>query len=79
MGMQPDKKTLDRLLALNDDQLRFLLRRLLGQYGLNAASIPLDQLDMGRLRQVVGQATDEDIARFFQLLDSGREGTDGRR
>ena len=75
MGMQPDKKTLDRLLALNDDQLRFVLRRLLGQYGLDASAVPLDKLDMTRVRQVVGQATDADIARFFQLLEAGREGS----
>lgn len=71
--MQPDKKMLNRVLALNDDQLRLLIRRLLGQHGLDASSIPLEQLDMNRLREIAAKATDEDIDRFFTLIGSGRK------
>lgn len=71
--MQPDKKMLNRVLALNDDQLRLLIRRLLGQHGLDASAIPLEQLDMNRLREIAAKATDEDIDRFFTLIGSGRK------
>ena len=71
--MQPDKKMLDRVLALNDDRLRLLIRRLLGQYGLDASAIPLEQIDMNRLREIAAKATDEDVDRFFTLVGSSRK------
>lgn len=66
--MQPDKKTIDRLLALNDDKLRLLLRKLLERNGIDPAAVPLDSLDLGRLREAVGQATEEDVTRFLELF-----------
>lgn len=75
--MQLDKKTLDRILALNDDQLRLLLGRLLSEHGIPTASIPLAQMDVGKLREVLRQATDEDIARFTQLLGALGPGAGG--
>ena len=71
--MQPDKKMLDRVLALNDDRLRLLIRRLLGQYGLDASAISLEQIDMNRLREIAAKATDEDVDRFFTLVGSSRK------
>ncbi len=76
--MQLDKKSLDRLLNLNDDQLRLLLGRLLTEYGIDPDTVPLAQLDVSRLREILRGATDEDITRFMQLTarpDSRRGGT----
>lgn len=71
--MQPDKKMLNRVLALNDDRLRLLLRKLLDQYVPDASAIPLEQIDMDRLREIAAKATDEDIDRFFTLIGSGKK------
>ncbi len=69
--MQLDRNQLNRLLRLNDDQLRAVLGKLLAEYGLDAAAIPLASMDMSRLRAVLQTATDEDIARFMSAAGSG--------
>ena len=63
--MQLDRNQLNRLLRLNDDQLRAVLGKLLAEYGLDASMFPIASMDMSRLRAVLQSATDEDIARFM--------------
>ena len=70
--MQLDQKSLERLLKLNDDQLRSVLEKLLTEYGVDVSRVPLRQMDMTALRSVLAAATDEDISRFLQSLGGGR-------
>lgn len=72
--MQLDQKSLDRLLKLNDDQLRGVLGKLLAEYGVDVSRVPLQQMDMTALRAVLSAATDEDISRFVQMLGGGASG-----
>lgn len=60
--MQLDKKSLERLLMLSDDQLRGVLGKLLSEYGVDVSRVPLAQMDMTALRTVLGAATERDIA-----------------
>ncbi len=76
--MQLDKKNLDRLLRLNDEQLRGVLGKLLAEYGVDVSRVPLAQMDMGALRAVLQTATDEDIARFTQMFGVGQGGMQNR-
>lgn len=69
--MQLDKKSLERLLRLNDDALRGVLGHLLAEYGVDAGRVPLATLDMSALRAILSAATDEDISRFLQLFAGG--------
>ncbi len=64
--MQLDKKGLERLLGLNDDQLRVVLGKLLTEYGVDVSRVPLAHMDMTALRSVLAVATDEDITRLLQ-------------
>ena len=66
--MQLDKKSLERLLKLNDDQLRGVLGRMLAEYGVDVSRVPLAQMDMTALRAVLGAATEGDIANFLQMF-----------
>lgn len=75
--MQLDKKSLERLLRLNDDQLRGVLGKLLGEYGVDVSRVPLAQMDMTVLRSVLSAATDEDIGRFLQMM-GGNSSSGGR-
>ncbi len=72
--MQLDKKNLDRLLRLNDDQMRAVLAGLLTEYGVDVSRVPLAQMDMGALRAVLQSATEADIARFAQMFGLGGDG-----
>ena len=75
--MQLDKKSLERLLMLSDDQLRGVLGKLLSEYGVDVSRVPLAQMDMTALRTVLGAATERDIANFLQTFrnPSDRNGT----
>jgi hypothetical protein len=72
--MQLDRRSLDRLLRLNDEQLRGVLGKLLAEYGVDVSRVPLAQMDMTALRAVLSAATDEDIARFLQGFGTGMPG-----
>ncbi len=75
--MQLDKKSLDRLLRLSDDQLRGVLAKLLAEYGVDVSRVPLASMDMTALRAVLQSATDEDIARFMQMFGGTPGGSPG--
>lgn len=68
--MQLDKKSLERLLKLNDDQLRGVLGKLLAEYGVDVSRVPLTQMDMTALRTVLAAATDRDVANLLQMFNS---------
>ena len=72
--MQLDKKSLDRLLKLNDEQLRGVLGKLLVEYGVDVSRVPLQQMDMKALRSVLAAATEEDVARFLQMMGGSPNG-----
>ena len=73
-AMQLDRNSLDRLLRLNDDQLRGVLGKLLVEYGVDVSRVPLGQMDMTALRSVLSAATDEDISRFMQMFGGNPQG-----
>ena len=72
--MQLDKKGLDRLLGLNDDQLRMVLGKLLAEYGVDVSRVPLAHMDMTALRSILAMATDEDITRLLQSFGGTPKG-----
>ena len=72
--MQLDKKSVERLLKLNDDQLRGVLGKLLAEYGVDVSRVPLMQMDMTALRAVLSAATDADLTRMLQMLGGSSGG-----
>ena len=66
--MPLDKKQIDRLLRLNDDQLRAVLEKLLASYGVDTSRVPLASLDVGALRGLLQNASEQDIERFLQMF-----------
>lgn len=66
--MPLDKKQIDRLLRLNDDQLRAVLEKLLASYGVDTSRVPLASLDIGALRGLLQNASEQDIERFLQMF-----------
>lgn len=66
--MQLDKQSLNRLMKLNDNQLRTVLAGLLAEYGVDTGKVPLQTMDMSALRAILQAATDEDITRFMQMF-----------
>ncbi len=66
--MQLDKKSIERLLKLNDDQMRAVIGKLLTEYGIDVSRVPLSSMDMSALRAVLQLAGEEDVARLLQSM-----------
>ena len=69
--MQLDKKNVDRLLRLNDDQLRSVIGKLLAEYGVDVSRVPLETMDMSALRAILQMAGTEDVSRLLAMLGGG--------
>ncbi|MBQ9152083.1 MAG: hypothetical protein IJX72_07510 [Clostridia bacterium] len=72
--MQLDKKSIDRLLKLNDDQFRAVIGKLLTEYGVDVSRVPLATMDVSALRALLQAAGEEDITRLLQMLGGNRPG-----
>ena len=70
--MQLDKKSIDRLLRLSDDQLRAVIGRMLKEYGVDETRLPIATMDVGALRAILQVAGEEDVARLLQTLGGSR-------
>jgi hypothetical protein len=80
--MKLDQKAVQRLLALNDDQLRTVITRLAGENGIDLSGIQIRPDDIRGVRQALQMATDEDIQRAaaqLGLLGGKRTPPDGGR
>ena len=71
-AMRLDKKSIDRLLKLNDDQFRAVIGKLLTEYGVDVSRVPLASMDMGALRALLQMAGEEDISRLLTSLGGSR-------
>jgi hypothetical protein len=66
--MKLDKKAIERLLALNDAQLRAVILRLAGENGIDLSGVAIRPDDIQGVRRALQMATDEDIARAAAQL-----------
>ena len=64
--MQLDKKTLNRLLALDDDQLRTFIRTLAERQGLDLSAFQLSVNDIAGIRRVLAEADEETLKRIAE-------------
>ena len=70
--MQLDRKTLDRLLLLNDRQLQAVINKLVSEYGLDLSGFQIKEGDMDALRRAIRGATDEQLLSLGEQLKKGR-------
>ena len=66
--MKLDRKTLDRLLSLNDRQLSAVIEKLTREYGVDLGSLQISTSDMEALRRTLRNATDEELMNFTRRL-----------
>lgn len=66
--MNPDRSTVDKLLALNDAELEAMIRKICADNGIDPRSIGLDRNTVGMLRQVLSNASDSDLQGFLSVL-----------
>ena len=69
--MQIDRKTLDRLLSLNDRQLQAVIDKLVSEYGLDLSGFRVRPGDMEALRRAIRGASDEELLAITRQLKRG--------
>lgn len=72
--MQINRENLNKLLSLNDRQLKMMITKIAAQGGIDPAQFNIDPSSIQSIRQVLGSATDEDIARIAAQYESGKLG-----
>ena len=71
-SMQLDREAINKLLSLNDIQLRIVISRLLRENGIDPSALDIDTRNMANLRGVLKNATDEDLKRASEMLASAK-------
>ncbi len=66
--MQFDRDAVERLLAMNDTQLKFLIKKLATEAGLDLTSFNISSNDISSIRNALANASDEDIAKAAEQL-----------
>ena len=64
--MQINRENLDKLLSLNDFQLKMMINRLAAQGGINPADFNIDPSSIESIRRVLSSATDKDLERIAE-------------
>ncbi len=70
--MQINRENLNKLLSLNDRQLKAMITKIAAQGGIDPADFNIDTSNIQSIRQVLGSASDEDIARIAEQYENGR-------
>ena len=66
--MQLDRKTLERMLSLNDEQLKGIIRSLAESSGLDLSEFNISPNDIKSIRNALSGATDEDLRRAAEQM-----------
>lgn len=73
--MMLDKKAIDTILALDDNNLALVIQRLAMSAGIDPSSIKIGPSELRGIRSALAVATDGDIQRFTELLKNYRAGS----
>ena len=66
--MQLDRNAINRMLSLNDEQLKALIRSLAENTGLDLSSFNISATDVQSIRRALSVATDADLERAAEQL-----------
>ncbi|MBO5356668.1 MAG: hypothetical protein J6A95_02775 [Clostridia bacterium] len=70
--MKIDKKTIDKILKLNDDGLWSVIQMIIAKSGVSSLKSIERPKDMSKIRDTLSKLTDEDIERAMQILKKGK-------
>lgn len=70
--MKIDKKMIDRVLSLNDEQLWKTIQLVASKSGLNTVKNLEKPKDMTKIRNTLSSLSNEDIARVTEILKKGK-------
>lgn len=72
--MNPDRSTVNKLLALDNAELEAVIRKICKENGIDPMSIGLSDEKVAMLRAVLSNADDSDIQSFLSVLGKRKGG-----
>lgn len=72
--MMLDKRSIDMLLTLDDKRLALVIKRIMSDAGVDTSAISLGQSELAGIRAALSGATDGDLARAAELIQSYKNG-----
>lgn len=71
--MQIDREALEKLLSMNDRQLKTIINRLAADSGIDPAQFNIDPASIESIRRALRSATDEDLKRVAEQYEANRK------
>ncbi|MBQ2766662.1 MAG: hypothetical protein IJF49_01125 [Clostridia bacterium] len=78
--MQLDRKSVERMLRMDDNSLRQLINRLAHDAGIDLNALNISTADLGEVRRAFGTASDAELNALAAQIEAQRKGggRDGR-
>ncbi|MBE6530548.1 MAG: hypothetical protein E7679_00455 [Ruminococcaceae bacterium] len=71
--MQIDRQSLERLLTLNDRQLKAVITKLAADSGIDPASFNMNTSDVDSIRRALSSASDADLSRIAEMYEQNKK------
>jgi hypothetical protein len=75
--MQIDRKMLDKLLTMNDEQLRTVIETIATEAGIDPRVLGLDPRNIQSIRSALGSTTDSDLGQINAIYNSYKQNKRG--
>ena len=71
--MKLDKRMVNRLLSLNDEQLSNVIKSIAAESGIDPSVLGLNPDNIQSIRQALGMAREEDLQQMGEIYDAYRQ------
>ena len=71
--MQIDRASLEKLLNLNDRQLKLVINKLAADSGIDPSTLNIDPKNIQSIREALSSATDADLARVARMYEQNHK------
>ena len=71
--MQINRDGLEKLLAMNDLQLKMIISRLVAESGIDPAQFNMDTGSIESIRRVLGSASDDELRRIAEQYEKSNK------
>ena len=75
--MQIDRDSLNKLLGMNDLQLKLVINKLAKESGIDPASFNINPRDIQSIREALSSATDSDLQKVAELYEQNQKNKRG--
>ena len=71
--MQINRENLDKLLSMNDRQLKMMIQYLVSQSGIDPREFNIDTSSIESIRRVLGSASDEELRKIAEQYENSKK------